>query len=152
MIIPILMKIQRRRVLLINKDDQVLEFLYFWDRPISSGALRKELNIKHSTLNSVIQRLERNRLVVWEKYSLVKLTEKGKEDAAHLSNHHFIVEKFLIDVLEFSEIDAHNEALNLSPHISCKIVDAICIKLHISHKKINAQFCTERNYIHQIEQ
>jgi len=135
----------------MNKDDQVLEFLYFWDRPLSSGVLRKELNIKHSTLNSVIQRLEKNGLVVWEKYSLVKLTEKGKENAAHLSNHHFIVEKFLIDILDFSENDAHNEALNLSPYISCKIVDAICDKLQISNKKINAQFCTERTYFQQIE-
>ena len=131
----------------MNKDDMVMEFMYYLDRPISSGELRKRLNIKHSTLNSVIQRLENSGLVDWEKYSLVKLTETGKVKAAHLSNHHFIIEKFLIEELHFSEETAHKEALNLSPHISCNIIDAICKKMHISPRKINTQFCTERKYL-----
>ncbi len=131
----------------MNKDNSVLEFLFYWDRPINSGTLRRELNIKHSTLNSVIERLQKKGLVEWEKYSLISLTETGKHEAAHLSNHHFIVEKFLTETLNMNEIDAHEEALKISPHVSCKIIDAICKKMNISHKEINTQFCTERDYL-----
>jgi DtxR family Mn-dependent transcriptional regulator len=131
----------------LNKDIAVLEFLYYWDRPINSGTLRKELNLKHSTLNSVIERLVKKGFVDWEKYSLISLTETGKDEAAHYSNHHFIVEKFLIDILDMKEEAAHNEALNLSNHISCELIDAICKKMGISRRKINTQFCTEREYL-----
>ena len=131
----------------MNKDIAVLEFLYFWDRPINSGTLRKELDLKHSTLNSVIERLEKKGFVEWEKYSLISLTNAGKKEAAHYSNHHFIVEKFLIEILNMDEEDAHKEALSLSPHITCELIDAICKKMGISRLKINTQFCTERKYL-----
>lgn len=131
----------------MNKDTAVLEFLFFWDRPINSGTLRKELNLKHSTLNSVIERLVKRGFVEWKKYSLISLTEDGKKEAGHISNHHFIVEKFLTDTLDLKEEDAHKEALKISPHVSCKIIEAICMKMHVSHTEIHTQFCTERDYL-----
>ena len=131
----------------MNKEETVLEFLYYWNRPISSGILRKELEFKHSTLNSVISRLVEQGFVVWEKYSLVKLTDKGRDTAAHLSNHHFVIEKYFIEHLDLPEDIAHEEAVKLSPHIGCTVVEAICKKLGVSHDVINKQFCSQRDYI-----
>lgn len=131
----------------MKKEEKVLEFLYYWDRPISTGILCKELNIKHSTLNSVISRLVDQGYVVWEKYSLVKLTKEGQDTAAHLSNHHFIVEKYFIEHLLLPEDIAHKEAVKLSPHISCTIIEAICDKIGVSHDEINKHFCSQRNYL-----
>ena len=135
----------------MKKEDQVLEFLYFWNRPISTGNLRKHLDMKHSTLNSVILRLVEQKLVIWEKYSLVKLTEEGKDTAAHLSNHHFIIEKFFIEHLDLSEKIAHEEAVILSPHLSCIVIEAICKKLGVSHQEVNKHFCSQRNYLQSFE-
>jgi DtxR family Mn-dependent transcriptional regulator len=131
----------------MNKEDKVLEFLYYWNRPISSGILCKELNYKHSTLNSVLSRLVERGLVEWEKYSQIRLTEDGIETAAHLSNHHFIIEKFFIEHLSLSKEVAHKEAVKLAPHIDCVIIDAICQKLGVSHEEINKQFCSQRDYL-----
>ncbi len=130
----------------MDREEKVLEFLFFWERPISPGNLRKHLDMKHSTLNSVLKRLEKDKMVNWEKYGSVTLTKHGKKKAGHLSNHHFIVEKFLIETLDIPEKKAHEEALELSPHISCTLIEAISKKMGFSVDKINKSFCSERNY------
>jgi DtxR family Mn-dependent transcriptional regulator len=130
----------------MSTEDQVLEFLFFWARPITAGNLRTRLEMKHSTLNSVLQRLVNKQEISWQKYGSIELTEKGREIASHLSNHHFVVEKFLVDELHLQTSEAHQEALALSPHISCKVIDAICDKLGVSHNTVNKSFCTERSY------
>ena len=43
---------------------------------------------------------------------MIELTEKGKESAKHVSNHHFIIERFLKESLKCSEELAHNEAMH----------------------------------------
>jgi len=135
------------KISIIDNDEKVIEYLYYWNRPISPGNLCNHLKIKHSTLNSVLTRLQKRELINWEKYSLVELTITGKEKAEHLSNHHFIIEKFLFEVLSLSKETAHNEALLLSPHMSCNVIEAICNKMDISHQKVNKDFCNERDYL-----
>jgi len=131
----------------IDKKHSILEYLFYWNRPISPGVLTKQLEMKHSTLNSALKRLENQNLIQWDKYSQVQLTVEGKEQASHLSNHHFIVEKFLTDVLNLSPSLAHDEALNLSPYISCTVIDAMCVKMQISNDTLNSDFCKQRTYI-----
>ncbi len=131
----------------MKREEKVLEYLYFWDRPISPGLLRKQLEMKHSTLNSVLKRLEGDGLVFWEKYGSVQLTEQGITEAAHLSKHHFIVEKFLTDILDLAPDEAHKEALHLAPHINCVVIDAICQKMNIPEERVDKSFCKERNYL-----
>jgi DtxR family Mn-dependent transcriptional regulator len=130
-----------------KKGQDILDFLYFWARPIRAGDLAKELKIKHSTLNSVLLRLQEDNLIKWEKYGIIELTAKGNEFAVHLTNHHLIVERFLREVLEMPEKKAHEEAMNLSGVISCDMIGAICKKLGISHDKISPQYCDSRNYL-----
>ena len=69
--------------LIKNKEHKVLDFLFYWGRPIRVGDLVKELKIKHSTLNSVLHRLSDEGMIRWETYGPVSLTENGKEKAAH---------------------------------------------------------------------
>ena len=129
-----------------EKENLVLDFLYFWIRPITAGHLKSELNIKHSTLNSILKRLEEQELLTWEKYKEIKLTEKGRESAMHVSNHHFIIERFLKESLRCSEELAHNEALRLAGAFSCELIEEICKKLNISHDDFHNHFCDMRKY------
>jgi DtxR family Mn-dependent transcriptional regulator len=130
-----------------EKENKVLDFLFYWGRPIRVGDLVKELEIKHSTLNSVLHRLVENGLVSWSSYGPVELTEKGKEEAAHLSNHHFIIEHFLKQTLDLTESDVHHEALNLAGVASCALIEAICRKFNICHDTSNQEYCTQRTYL-----
>ncbi len=130
----------------MNTDESVLDFLYFWQRPISPGNLANHLKIKHTTLNSSLKRLQKKDQVDWKKYGTVSLTEQGKNVAAHISNHHFIIEKFFKEFLNLSSEQAHKEALDLAPAISCTLIEAICNKMGISHDKINKGFCQQRDY------
>ena len=132
---------------LVNeKENLVLDFLYFWNRPIRAGDLNSRLKFKHSTLNSILKRLEGQKLLVWEKYKEIKLTEKGKESAKHVANHHFIIERFLKDSLHCSNEFAHNEAMHLAGTFSCELIEEICKKLNISHKDSHDHFCDIRKY------
>lgn len=132
--------------LLKEKENLILDFLLYWNRPIRAGDLVKELDIKHSTLNSVLHRLSDQELVDWQSYGPVQLTEKGIEQATHLSNHHFIVEKFLKESLNLTPEQAHMEAIHLAGAISCNLIEAICKKLNLSHEQNNQRLCLERKY------
>ncbi|UYP47789.1 hypothetical protein NEF87_004074 [Candidatus Lokiarchaeum ossiferum] len=128
--------------LLKEKDHRVLDFLFYWKRPIRPGDLKKEVRIKHSTLNSTLKRLVETQLITWEKYGPVSLTSQGMEYAAHLSNHHFIIEKFLVDTLDLQKIQAHSEAIHLAGAFSCELIQKICQKYDLSHDTINPEYCT----------
>ena len=132
--------------LIKGSENQVLDFLFFWRRPIRVGDLKTHLIIKHSTLNSVLKRLESQNFVKWEKYGPVELTNEGMEHAAHLSNHHFIIEKFFKQILSLPEEDAHNEAIHLAGAFSCQIIGAMCEKLGITEDNIHNEFCDSRDY------
>ena len=131
-----------------EKENLVLDFLYFWNRPINTGLLKTNLKFKHSTLNSIIKRLEGQKLLIWEKYKEIQLTEKGKESAEHVSNHHFIIERFLKETLNCSDEFAHNEALHLAGTFSCELIEEICKKLNISHNELHLKFCDIRTYFY----
>jgi DtxR family Mn-dependent transcriptional regulator len=132
--------------ILKEKEIKILDFLFYWGRPIKAGELVKQLNVKHSTLNSVLKRLTERQFIIWEKYGVVHLTKLGTEKAAHITNHHFIIEKFLKDSLNISDEFAHKEALNLSRLISCELIEKICEKYKYCPNTMNYNFCEPRNY------
>jgi Mn-dependent DtxR family transcriptional regulator len=125
----------------------MIEFLFYLNRPIIPGDLSNELQIKHSTLNSVLKRLQEEGMINWEKYRNISLTEKGIETGKHLTQYHLILERFLSEVLGMESNVAHSEALDLSPHVSYNLIKSICEKLGISHNNLNRQFCKARNYL-----
>ncbi|MHA1612676.1 MAG: metal-dependent transcriptional regulator [Promethearchaeota archaeon] len=132
--------------LLKEKENQILDFLFYNKDPIKAGDIADRMKIPHSTLNSVLQRLDASRMIEWEKYGSVSLTSSGYETAAHLSNHHFIIEHFLNQTLDLSDTEAHDQALHLAGRVDCKLIDAICEKFGISKSKIQTHLCDQRDY------
>ena len=121
-----------------RRDDlevKVLEFLYKWFRPIRIGDLRmellqEELDIPHSSLNSIISRLEKEGFVTWEKYGGVKLTPKGQEKAAHQQRHFHLLVMFLMDTLGLTHDEARKESYRISSLISCNLIAAMNQRLN----------------------
>ncbi len=135
---------QNAEMILSPSENQVLEFLFYWKRAIRPGDLRKKLNIKHTTLNSILGRMKD--YIDWEKYGPVSLTMAGRERAAHLTNHHLIIERYLKETLDISNEVAHQEALQVAGTFSCQLIEAICAKLSISHNEFHPSFCNQREY------
>lgn len=137
---------QNAEMILSSSENQVLEFLFYWKRAIRPGDLKKELGIKHTTLNSILARLEEKNIIVWEKYGPVSLTDAGRKSASHLTNHHLIIEQYLKKTLKITDRVAHQEALQLAGTFSCRLIEAICAKLDVSHHEFHPTFCNQREY------
>lgn len=133
----------------ISLERKILEFLHGWLRPIRVGDLKTELakegiDIPHSSLNSVIQRLEKEGLLTWEKYGPVALTEKGKKEAAHNQRHFHLFAMFLVQTLDISIEQAKKESYQISGALSCDLIDSINDALN------NPEICVCSDSIPQI--
>jgi DtxR family Mn-dependent transcriptional regulator len=133
-------------IVLTQRENQVLEYLFYHKQAIRPGDLKKDVKLKHTTLNSILGRLETKGIIEWEKYGPVSLTQGGREQAEHLTNHHLIIEKYLKETLHISNKEAHLEALELAGNVSCLLIEAICTNLSISHEEFHPSFCNGRNY------
>lgn len=75
--------------------------------------LATALNVQPPSASNMVQRLADRNWLVYEKYSIIRLTEKGRERGAYLLKRHLILEQFLYflgleDVLEDVEKIEHN--------------------------------------------
>lgn len=111
-------------------ENEILSFLYEWNRPIRAGDLSKETNTPHSTVNSILDRLAKKGVVNWEKYRLVSLTVRGKSYLNHLARHRHLFAFFLTITLEIPIDLAHQYVNNIpSGNISCELIKMINKKL-----------------------
>ncbi|KYC44857.1 MAG: manganese transport regulator MntR [Candidatus Methanofastidiosum methylothiophilum] len=84
------------------------------------------LGVSPSSVTEVIQRLNKNGLILYEPYKGVKLTEKGLKIANKIKRKHRIVEIFLSDYLNIAPDKIHHEACRMEHCISDEVTDAIC--------------------------
>ncbi len=76
----------------------------------SVNDIGKELQIKMPTVNSMIKRLAKKNLVVYESYKPIKLTEEGKKAAALIIRKHRLTEMFLVEKMGFAWDEVHHIA------------------------------------------
>jgi len=111
------------------KDQQVLIFLFEWDRPLRVGDIRNYLKFPHSTLNSVIKRLESKKFLDWEEYGQVKINPGGRKMVAHHLKHHITIHHFFQQALGLTEEEAHVEGLKSAGILSCRTVQLMKEKI-----------------------
>ncbi len=92
------------------------------------GDLAKRLGIRHSTINSALQRMESHNLLKWTHYGVIELLDKGHDALKHIDVHLHLIATFLIKTLNYSEKEGHEESLRLAPHFSCAMIKRICDK------------------------
>ena len=76
----------------------------------SVNELSKQLDIKMPTVNSMMKRLAEKGLVIYESYKPLKLTEKGKKQAALIIRKHRLTEMYLVDKMGFGWEQVHDIA------------------------------------------
>lgn len=91
--------------------------------------ISRMLGVKNSSVNSAMNVLSKNGLVIHERYGYVELTEYGEKVAGGIQNRHNILLKFLTDVLsidcKIAEVDACKMEHSISPQTLEKITKFI---------------------------
>ncbi|MFZ4543281.1 MAG: metal-dependent transcriptional regulator [Saprospiraceae bacterium] len=69
--------------------------------------LSKRLGIKMPTVTSMMKKLSKKNLVYYESYKPLRLTDKGKKDAAIVIRKHRLTEMFLVQKMGFGWEEVH---------------------------------------------
>ncbi|MBA3830173.1 MAG: metal-dependent transcriptional regulator [Taibaiella sp.] len=77
---------------------------------VNVNELSKELKIKMPTVTSMMKKLSEKKLVYYESYKPVKLTEKGKKEAGLIIRKHRLTEMFLVEKMGFGWEEVHEIA------------------------------------------
>ena len=76
----------------------------------SVNELSKHLDIKMPTVNSMMKRMADKGFVLYESYKPLKLTEKGKKEAALILRKHRLAEMYLVEKMGFGWEEVHDIA------------------------------------------
>jgi len=80
--------------------------------------LAKQLNVKASSVTKIVQKLSALELLDYQKYGIIRLTEKGNEIGKFLLDRHNTIETFLLSigvknaVLRDTEMIEHHLSMN----------------------------------------
>ncbi|HEY1038690.1 MAG TPA: metal-dependent transcriptional regulator [Bacteroidia bacterium] len=77
---------------------------------VSVNELSKHLQIKMPTVTSMMKKLADKKLVNYESYKPLKLTEKGRREAGLVIRKHRLTEMFLVDKMGFGWEQVHEIA------------------------------------------
>jgi DtxR family Mn-dependent transcriptional regulator len=77
---------------------------------VSVNELSKRLDIKMPTVNSMMKKLAEKKLVYYESYKPLRLTEKGKKEAGMVIRKHRLTEMFLVEKMGFGWEEVHQIA------------------------------------------
>ena len=93
---------------------------------VSTQALADRLDFSPASITKMLKRLSGYKLVEYEKYQGVHLTESGRKVAVEILRHHRLLELYLTQALGYSWDEVHDEAELLEHFISEKLEARIC--------------------------
>jgi DtxR family Mn-dependent transcriptional regulator len=80
------------------------------DGEVNVTELSKSLDLKMPTVTSMVKKLAKKKLVHYESYKPLRLTEKGKREAGLIIRKHRLTEMFLVDKMKMGWEDVHDIA------------------------------------------
>ncbi len=87
--------------------------------------IAKTLDVKPATANNMIKKLSDKKLIDYQKYGKIQLTNEGKKMALQILRKHRLWETFLYEKLEFDWDEVHEVAEQLEHIYSEKLVDRL---------------------------
>jgi len=90
---------------------------------ISTGRIATALGVAPGTVTAMVKALSDGGLVAYEPYSGVRLTDAGRQLAAHVLRRHRLVELFLVQILKMDWSEVHREAESLEHAISDSVLE-----------------------------
>ena len=99
------------------------------ESPVSTSRIATARNVKPGSVTYMLRRLDKLKLVNYEKHYGVTLTESGQKIALEVIRHHRLIELYLIEALGFSWDEVHEQADILEHVISEKLEERIAAAL-----------------------
>lgn len=87
---------------------------------VTINELSKFLNVKMPSVNNMMKKFSEKKWVVYETYKPLKVTEKGRREAALVVRKHRLTEMFLVKKMNFGWENVHEIAEQLE-HVHSKI-------------------------------
>lgn len=105
---------------------KVIWDLQEWDDgPVQPTAVAERTGMKQSTVSGALSRLVDAGLVEHKPYRKVGLTPAGRRSAVTMVRRHRLLETFLVEVLDYSWDEVHEEADALEHAVSDKMIEKI---------------------------
>ena len=92
---------------------------------VSTTEIAKELNVSGASVTGMLKRLAGMKMVDYNSYKGVRLTDDGEKIALEIIRHHRLLELYLKEMLGFSLEKVHDEACRLEHYISEEFADNI---------------------------
>lgn len=91
----------------------------------TTNAVARQMKVSAASVTNMLKRLAEMKLVNYESYKGVTLTEAGRKVALEIIRHHRLLELYLHEVMGYSWDKVHDEAEYLEHHISEEFEDKI---------------------------
>jgi DtxR family Mn-dependent transcriptional regulator len=98
--------------------------------------ISSRLNVAKSTVNAALKSLAGKRLINYEPYELIMLTDEGREKASSIVRSHQIVRHFMQEVLALDEEKAERIAHTMEHAVDRDVLERfVCFLAYISRKE-----------------
>ena len=94
-------------------------------QPVIAARVAEEVGVTPSTMVSTLRRLEREGYLKVLRRKEIHLTAEGKQVAERILRRHFLIERFLTDLLGLDWVKAHQEAHRLEHAVSQDVEDRL---------------------------
>lgn len=92
---------------------------------VTMGQIAVALDVAPGTVTAMVKTLRKRKLVRYEPYSGVRLTEDGRQMAVDVLRRHRLIELFLVETLGLDWSEVHEEAERLEHAMSERLIDRI---------------------------
>jgi DtxR family transcriptional regulator, Mn-dependent transcriptional regulator len=92
---------------------------------VTTNSIAERLSTKASTVTDMLKKLAEKKLVNYQKYQGVSLTEAGRKVAVNIIRKHRLWECFLVDKLQFRWDEIHSIAEDLEHINSQELIDRL---------------------------
>jgi DtxR family transcriptional regulator, Mn-dependent transcriptional regulator len=93
--------------------------------PVSTTDIANSLNIKSATVTDMIKKLAQKKLIRYERYHGLHLTEKGRQAGIRIIRKHRLWELFLVEKMKFRWDEVHEIAEQLEHIQSDELVNRL---------------------------
>jgi len=118
---------------LTNVQEEYLKTIFFLEatkNKVRVTDISDNLNRTKASVNTAIKYLAQEKLLDYETYGNIKLTELGKEEAIKIIEAHDIVELFLKDILKVKNENLQDEVIKMRTILSDDSLNKLVIYTH----------------------
>ena len=108
--------------------ENYLEVIYHLENENKVARVRdiaKRLNVKSSSVTFAMRALAEKKLINYEPYSVITLTEQGRKAAGEVVQRHRILKDFLVSVLSIEQEEAEETACRMEHTISATVLERL---------------------------